>query len=154
MMARRASPGHAGPRGGVSRQPGSESARLRNAFVTPADTPREFLRRLPIRADSDLLLIPTSQITMITADGQRLIVTTRDQAEHSLSYRLKDLETRLDPSEFVRLSRSLIVNVNAISRVTAGPNGTSTVQLENGQHVAMSRKQVARLRRVLLELLG
>jgi DNA-binding LytR/AlgR family response regulator len=68
-------------------------------------------------------------------------------------YRLKDLEARLDPAEFIRLSCGTLANVNAVSRIVAGSSGTHRVVLQNGDEVGMSRIQTQRLRHVLLRLL-
>ena len=90
---------------------------------------------------------------MIVAHGERLTITASDLAEHSFEYRLKNLEARLDPAQFIRLSRSIIVNLTAISRIIRGPNGMYRVVLENGRELDMSRKQAVRLRRVVLAAL-
>jgi DNA-binding LytR/AlgR family response regulator len=143
------------PRRTSPRQQASEVTRLRAAVVAAPDPHRrDFLRRIPLRSNGDLLLIPASRIVMIVAKRPRLVLTTVDQREHSLLYPLKDLEERLDPFEFLRLGRSVIVNLNAVSRIASGPGGTNRVFLEGGQEATMSRKQSLRLRRVLLELLG
>ncbi len=123
-------------------------------MVAPAGAPREYLTRIPVRVQDGLLFVPTSRVVTITAHAERLTITTSDRAEHSFEYRLKDLEARLDPAEFLRLSRSIIVNLTAISRIVRGPNGTNKVVLENGRELNMSRKQAVRLRRAVLAVLG
>src|SRR5262245_50980149 len=133
--------------------PTSESRRLRAAIVAPTNAAREFLTRIPMRIPGGLLFIPTSQIVMIVAHGERLTITTSDSAEYSLDYRLKNLEARLNPAEFLRLSRGTIVKLSAISRILRGSSGTNKVILENGQELNMSRIQAARLGRVLLAVL-
>jgi DNA-binding LytR/AlgR family response regulator len=138
---------------GRRKRPASESTRLRTALAGPVEG-REFLKRIPIRAEGGLLLVPTCRVVTIVAKGERLMVATVDQSEHTFYYRLKDLEARLDPAEFIRLSRSILVNLNAVSRIASGSSGTNTVIFENGQEMRMSRNQAARLRRVLLDLLG
>ncbi len=141
------------PQRGREPQAKSEMARLRSAIVAPARPSSEYLTRIPVRGGDGLVLVPTDRVMMITADRQRLIITTRDQQQHTILYRLKDLETRLDPAVFVRLSRSLIVNLNSITRIVNGPAGTSTALFENGRQVGMSRNQTGRLRRVFQDLL-
>jgi two-component system LytT family response regulator len=136
------------------KRPTSALLRLRTALVGPVASTREFLTRIPIRTDGDLLLIPAARVVTIVARGERLVITTVDQSEHSVLYRLKDLEAHLDPSQFVRLSRNTIVNVDVVSRIAPESSGTNRVTLDNGQEVRMSRNQAARLRRILRELLG
>jgi DNA-binding LytR/AlgR family response regulator len=130
-----------------------EVRRLRSAIAHRAGTPREYLTRIPVREGDTLILVPTSRVAAIAAQGERLIITTLDHQHHTMYYRLKDLEVRLDPAEFIRLSRGTLANVNAVSRIVAGPSGTNRVILQNGDEVGMSRIQTQRLRHVLLRLL-
>jgi DNA-binding LytR/AlgR family response regulator len=106
-----------------------------------------------VREGDTLILVPTSSVAAVAAHGERLIITTLDHHRHTMHYRLKDLEARLDPAEFIRLSRGTLANVNAVSRIVAGPSGTNRVILQNGDEVGMSRIQTQRLRHVLLRLL-
>ena len=134
---------------------GSEARRLRSGLVTASATVKsEFLRRIPVRSDDGLVLVPTARVVTIEAERERLIITTIDQDRHTILCRLKNLEQRLDPADFVRLSRSLIVNINVIVRIVTLRGWTSTAILDNGQRLGMSRKQTVRLRRVLHGLLG
>jgi two-component system LytT family response regulator len=130
-----------------------EVRRLRSAVARRAGTPREYLTRIPVREGDTLILVPTSCVAAVAAHGERLIITTLDHQRHTMTYRLKDLEMRLDPAEFIRLSRGTLANVNAVARIVAGPSGTNRVILQNGDEVGMSRIQTQRLRHVLLRLL-
>jgi DNA-binding LytR/AlgR family response regulator len=73
------------------------------AYDDFAPVPR--LDRIPIRKKDDILLIPVSQVASIVAEGELLHVTTVSQERHTITYRLKDLEARLDPARFIRLGR-------------------------------------------------
>jgi two-component system, LytTR family, response regulator len=129
--------------------------RLRDAVSTYERTaPSASLRldRIPIRHKDDIVLLPVSQIASIVADGELLRITTGKQERHTISYRLKDLEARLDPAKFVRLGRGTLANVDAIARVTPMPGGLYTVRLHNGQELDVSRIQSRLLRQRLLDL--
>ena len=65
---------------------------------------------------------------------------------------MKDLESRLDPSRFVRLGRGTLVNVDLITRVSIMPGGTHVAVLSNGQKLQVSRLQSRILRERLLKL--
>ena len=142
-----------GGRGRAHRESESETERLRSALVGLTRGSGEFLRRIPVRGDDGLVLVPTDRVVTIAAEGERLVITTSDRGQHTILYGLKDLEARLDPGEFVRLNRSVIVSLNAVQRLIRARGGSSRVVLETGQELGMSRKQTVRLRRVLQELL-
>ena len=134
------------------RAPGGARLRAALAKPRPASEP-EYLTRIPVRDRTTLVVVPTSQVATIVAEGERHTITTIDHHQHSLLYRLRDLEARLDPAVFIRLNRGALVNINAVSRIVAGPSGTNVVIFENGQELCMSRIQSQRLRRILRRLL-
>jgi DNA-binding LytR/AlgR family response regulator len=131
-----------------------EADRLRAAVVAydRGAAPAEYLRRIPVRRRDDTIILPTDQIVAIIADGELLHLTTGSGERHTITYRLKDLELRLDPSRFVRLSRSAIVNIDAVARVSPMPGGTYVVTLSNKLQVSVSRGRARTLREVLLKL--
>jgi two-component system LytT family response regulator len=86
------------------------------------------------------------------ADGELLHVTTRNNERHTISYRLKDLEARLDPGRFIRVERGALVSIDAIARVSALPGGAYLIVLTNGQELRASRLQSRILRDQLLRL--
>jgi two-component system LytT family response regulator len=132
----------------------AEAERLRAAVVAyDRGAPTgEYLRRIPVRRRDDTIILPTEQIVAIVADGEFLHLTTGSGERHTITYRLKDLELKLDPSRFVRLSRGAIVNIDAIHRVSPMPGGTYVVTLTNKLQVPVSRGRARTLRDVLLRL--
>ena len=113
---------------------------------------RGFLERIPIRKRDDVTLIPVRQVAAVTAEGELLHITTVRNERHTITFRLKDLEARLDPAQFIRLGRGAIANVEAIQKVTAMPGGTHLVVLSNGQQLNVSRIQSKTLRQRLLSI--
>ena len=65
---------------------------------------------------------------------------------------LKDLEARLEPTQFVRLGRGTLVNVDCIVKVNVMPGGTHVALLTNGQKLQVSRLQSRVIRDRLLKL--
>lgn len=111
-----------------------------------------FLERIPVRQKDDIILLPVNQIASIVADGELLYLTTTRKERYVINYRLKGLESRLDPHRFIRLDRGALVNVEFISRVTSMPGGALLVTLANTQQLKVSRAQSRIFRRQLLRL--
>jgi two-component system LytT family response regulator len=131
----------------------SETERVRAAAVDYERAPgAEPLKRIPVRKREDIVLVPVSEVVSIVADGELLNITTVQNQKYTINFRLKDLETRLDDGQFVRLSRSALANLDMISRVSPMPGGTYLVMLTNGQEIAASRVQSKILRSRLLKL--
>jgi two-component system LytT family response regulator len=110
------------------------------------------LRRIPVRKRDDILLVPVEQIASVVADGELLHVTTIAGEHYTVTYRLKDLEVRLDPAQFVRISRGTLVNIGQIQRVSPVAGGMYTVVLRGGAEHAASRLRSRVLRDQLLRL--
>ena len=125
---------------------------LRSAFAAYQLSRASYLERLPVRKRDDILMVPTEQIVSAVADGELLHLTTVRNEKHVISYRLKDLEARLDPERFVRLSRGALANVRMITRFSAMPGGTYLAIMANGQELQVSRSQARALRGSLLKL--
>jgi len=117
-----------------------------------AATRPTYLERLPIRQRDEIIILPVDQVASVVADGELLHLTTIDNRRYSFSHRLKDLEARLDPAKFVRLSRGTLANVNHISRISPLPGGAYIVTLNNNQQLNVSRLQARLLRDQLLKL--
>ena len=71
-----------------------------------------------------MTLVPVRHVASVTAEGELLHITTIRNERHTITFRLKDLEARLDPAQFIRFGRGAIANVDAILKVTAMPGGT------------------------------
>jgi two-component system LytT family response regulator len=131
----------------------TESANLKAAVAVYEKTlPQTLLERIPIRARDEILLLPVSEIVSIVADGELLHLTNLQNKKYTINFRLKDLEARLDSKRFVRLSRSALVNLEAVARISPMPGGTYSVALKNGQEISSSRLQSRILREKLLKL--
>jgi two-component system, LytTR family, response regulator len=112
----------------------------------------DFLERIPVKKREEIFLIPVSEIASIVADGELLHITTDKKQKYVINFRLKDLEMRLAPDRFIRLSRGAIANLEMIARVSPMPGGTYLITLKNGQEVASSRLQSKILREKILKL--
>jgi len=131
----------------------AETANVRNAAkVFDMMSGRDLLERIPVKKRNEIILVPVSEIISIVADGELLIITTASGEKHTINFRLKDLESRLDDSKFVRLSRGALVSIDSIKQVSPLPGGTYQIQLKNGQEIASSRLQSKLLRGKLLKI--
>lgn len=111
-----------------------------------------YIERIPVKKRDDIILLQVAEIVSIVAEAELLHITTKDNQRYVINFRLKELEARLDPGLFVRLSRGALVNVGMISLVSPLPGGTYLVALENGQEITTSRQQSRILKAQLLKL--
>ena len=117
-----------------------------------ASTRPDYLERIPVRERNEIILLPVQNIASVVADGELLHITTATNDRYSINYRLKELEARLNPASFTRLSRGTLVNVDMISRISPMPGGTFVITLTNNQKLSASRLQSRVLRDGLLSM--
>ena len=111
-----------------------------------------YLQRIPVRNREEVLIVPVGQIASIVAEGELLHITTIKNERHTINFRLKDLEQRLDPEQFIRLGRGTLANVDLITKVNMMPGGTHVAVLSTGHELPVSRLQSRMLRDRLLKL--
>jgi two-component system LytT family response regulator len=111
-----------------------QGARVTAAIDTyEASAKPPYLERIPVRHREEVIIVPVHQIASIVADGELLKITTMRNERHTITYRLKDLDRRLDPARFIRLGRGTLANVELITTVSVMPGGTHVAVLSNGQ---------------------
>ena len=121
-----------------------------SAYESSARPP--YLERIPIRRRDEIVILQTAQIASVVAEGELLYLTTTKNERHTITYRLKDLESRLDPARFVRLGRGTLANIDLIVKVNVMPGGTHLALLSNGQKLQISRLQSRIVRERFLKL--
>ncbi len=129
-------------------------ARAADALAADAVAPAAAapLRRIPVRRRDDVIFVPVEQVAAVVADGELLHLHTPAGERYTITYRLKDLEARLEPSDYVRLSRGTLVRLDAIQKVSPMPGGTYLVTLRNRQQHPVSRLRSRIVRDQLLRL--
>jgi two-component system LytT family response regulator len=111
-----------------------------------------YLERIPVRHRDEVMIVPVSQIACIVAEGELLKITTIRSERYTITYRLKDLEARLDPARFIRLGRGTLASIDLITKVSVMPGGTHVAMLSTGQKLQISRLQSRILRSRFLKL--
>src|SRR5829696_4346816 len=99
---------------------------------------QNYLTRLMIKVSGRVVLLKVDEIDFIEADGNYAKLHVGRHA-HLLREKMHDLEGRLDPAKFVRIHRSVIVNLDRIKEMHPHFNGDYVVVLEDGRELRLSR---------------
>jgi len=110
-----------------------------------------FLDHLAARTRERVRLIPVEEVTHVLAKDRATYAVT-PSAQHMLDVTLTELERRLDPAQFLRINRGILVNVGWVAELHAHPDGHLAVRLKDapGTELPVSRDRV----RALKERLG
>ncbi|HKS10641.1 MAG TPA: LytTR family DNA-binding domain-containing protein [Pyrinomonadaceae bacterium] len=98
----------------------------------------KFLKRLTIKLTGRTILLPTDEIDWIETYGNYLKVHAGRES-HLIRGTMQSLETKLDPEKFVRVHRSVIVNIEKVKEIYPRSNGDQDLVLQNGQQLMLSR---------------
>ncbi len=130
-----------------------EATKLKNTIETyDKISAPEFIERIPVRTKDEIRLVPVREIASIVADGELLHITTIQNKRHIINFRLKDLEAKIEPNKFVRLSRGSLANLEMIQKISPMFGGTYQITLKNGQELSVSRLQSKILRERFLKI--
>jgi len=108
------------------------------ALLEDIKTGSKFLKRLTIKLTGRTILLPTDEVDWIETHGNYLKVHTGRES-HLIRGTMQSLETKLDPEKFVRVHRSVIVNVEKIKEIYPRSNGDQDLVLHNGRQLMLSR---------------
>lgn len=92
-------------------------------------------------------LIQEDLVRAYAAGGKVFAVT--GSGEYILRQRLYELENRLPPSQFVRISNSEIINLKKVDHFDLNFAGTICVKLSDGSTTYVSRRYVSKLKKRL-----
>lgn len=119
------------------------------AMLEEIKTGSKYLKRLTIKLTGRTILLPADEIDWIETHGNYLKVHAGRES-HLIRGTMQSLETKLNPEQFVRVHRSVIVNVEKIKEIYPRSNGDQDLVLQNGRQLMLSRNY----RDKFFELLG
>ncbi len=117
-------------------------AALRKA--APGPSPAPHAQRLLARAGERYVVIPVAEITAFLSEQGLTHLYTHDR-DYWMDPTLNDLEMRLDPAQFFRISRAALVRMDEVKDVAPMPGGSGEVTLKSGRRLEVSRRRFREL---------
>ncbi|WP_304090285.1 LytTR family DNA-binding domain-containing protein [Methanobrevibacter gottschalkii] len=102
---------------------------------------------LAVKKDSDIALLKYDDIFMFRVENKQVNVFTKDY-DYIIKKPLYQIEENLN-SDFVRISKTTIVNLKKIKRVAPSLRGMMFIELKNGLKDNISRKYLPNFKQVL-----
>ncbi|MFD3096070.1 response regulator transcription factor LtdR [Streptococcus agalactiae] len=107
-----------------------------------------FKQQYPLTVEDRIYLVSADDILLIEAMQGKLIIQTPDK-NYEIDGSLQQWQNKLPSSQFVRVHRSYIVNINAIKTIEPWFNQTLQLDLCNKITVPVSRANVKPLKQML-----
>lgn len=105
--------------------------------------------RLVLKRDGEFHFVSPHDIVRIEAQGDYVKVHTRTGA-HLVRATLTQFSTQLDPSLFLRVHRSHVINRDHVTKATLRPEGDYSLTLGPSGTVPVARAQTGVIRRLLV----
>ncbi|HLH56846.1 MAG TPA: LytTR family DNA-binding domain-containing protein [Verrucomicrobiae bacterium] len=114
-----------------NKQAGSAARGLLDLLANHS-TATQHLRRLTVKTPDRVIFVEVEDIDAIEAAGKYAIVHVGKE-NHVLRETMNWLESHLPPQQFLRISRSVIVNLNRIREVQPMFKGENAIVLKSGK---------------------
>jgi two-component system LytT family response regulator len=117
-------------------------------LAAAARPPSQFLERIPVRDGTRVFIIPVAKLDYVEAQDDYVALASEGK-KHLKQQTIASLEAGLDPSRFLRIHRSYIVNLERVTRVEPYGKDSYVAILGNGAQLPVSRAGYTRLRAFL-----
>jgi two-component system, LytTR family, response regulator len=108
------------------------------ALLNQTPAPAGHLTRLAVKTPGRVIFLDLDQIQAIEAAGKYAVVHVGKE-NHVLRETMTSLESHLPPQRFLRISRSVIVNIDQIRELQPMFKGENLVMLKNGKSYPTTR---------------
>ncbi len=98
--------------------------------------------------DEKIEVLEQAELIRIYANTGKVFAVT-NKGEYTLRLRLYEIEERLNPYQFVRISNSEIINLKQVNNFDLSFTGTICVKLSNGTTTYVSRRYVSKIKKIL-----
>ena len=117
-------------------------------LAAAARPPAQYLDRIPVRDGTRVFIIPVGKLDYAEAQDDYVALCAEGK-KHLKQQTISSLESSLDPSRFMRIHRSYVVNLERVARVEPYGKDTHVAVLTSGVQLPVSRAGYARLRAFL-----
>ena len=113
-----------------------------------ARPPTQFLERIAVRDGTRVHIIPAAKLEYAEAQDDYVALCSEGK-KHLKQQTIASLESALDPTRFLRIHRSYLVNLEKVTKVEPYSKDNHVVVLSSGTQLPVSRSGYSRLRAVL-----
>jgi two-component system, LytTR family, response regulator len=129
--------------------PGESAGKIAAAdLARAARPPQQFLQRMVVKEGPRVHIIPIDHLDYAEAQDDYVALHSQGKA-YLKEQTISSLEAALDPARFVRIHRSVIVNVERIAKIEPYAKDSRIAVLSDGTQLPVSRAGYERLRSLL-----
>lgn len=134
-------------------QPTKQATDKRSARGAEQNRAKNYLQRVLVRRNNRVASIAVNDVDWMRSARNYVSVYSRGEV-HKTRATLMRMAQLIDPQRFLRIHRSVIVNVACVHTLFVGPQNKTSIQLHSGLHLAVSRKYRHHVRAVLSKVVN
>jgi len=117
-------------------------------LATSARAPKQYLERVVVKDGTRVTIIPVAKLDYAEAQDDYVAINSGGKI-HLKQQTISSLEAALDPTRFLRIHRSYIVNLEKVAKIEPYTKDSYIVILTNEVQLPVSRSGHTRLRALL-----
>lgn len=117
-------------------------------LAAAARPPAQYVDRIPVREGTSVVIIPAAKLDYVEAQDDYVALVSQGK-KHLKQQTISSLEAALDPSRFLRIHRSYIVNLERVARLEPYGKDSYVAVLADRVQLPVSRAGYTRLRAFL-----
>lgn len=98
--------------------------------------------------DEKIYILKPSEINYFYSENQKILAKTTDKVIQ-VKLKLYEIEDMLSHKGFIRISNSVIANINKIDNIEMSFNGVMCIRFKNGDKEYSSRRYVKKVKEIL-----
>lgn len=131
-----------------SKSPDKTETKKVQELLENADKQPEEKNRIVVKTNSEITIVPVTEIVYIEAFDDYVKIFTKDDY-HLKKKTMNYYEQALDPIHFFRTHRSFIVNLSQLTRIEPMEKNNYVALLKTGKKIPISRSAYSRLKEKL-----
>lgn len=104
--------------------------------------------KLPCTDNGSIVMVEPGSVYYFEAVDDRVFAYCESKV-YEIKRKLYELEQQFENTDFLRISKSVIVNISKVTRLTPAFNGRFEALLDNGERTMISRQYVPALKKKL-----
>ena len=129
----------------INSYPSDDASRQILSLLETIAAPRRYVKRLAVRSAGKTVFVDAEDVNWIEA-AENYVQLHAGPKSHLLHVTMNTLEKSLDPEIFLRIHRSIIVNIGRLKELQAGMHGEYLITLQDGTRLRSGRSYSNKLR--------
>ena len=115
---------------------------------------QESSRRIAVKSKGRVVFLEPASINFVLAEGNYFVLHLANGGAHMLRGMMSDIEEKLKPFGFIRVHRSVVVNMSVIKDVQPLPSGDYLLRTLAGRDFHVTRKYKSNLSQLVALTVG